>query len=195
MINRKKIEQIAFKCRGAFWGAFALGVLLFPCDYEITRFLLGLFLVLIGQFLRFWAAGYIPEYRTETIGAPELITWGPYKWVRNPLYSSNFIMGLGLSLMLGYVWVVAFTCAFILLYVCIVIPGEEKFLASKFGEMYVSYKEKVPPLLPFPRKGFPDIRGIERPFDKKSSFSREIYSVFVNLIVLFLIFAKLYFRG
>ena len=82
--------------------------------------------------LRFWAAGFIPKYRTEVIGAPVLITWGPYSWVRNPLYAGNALMGLGWSLMVSWGWVGAFVIAFLLLYSLIVIPAEEDFLAEKF---------------------------------------------------------------
>lgn len=192
---RDKIEKLAFKCRGALWGVFALCVLLFPCTFDMFRLFAGLFLVLAGQALRFWAAGYIPEYRTENIGAPELITWGPYKWVRNPLYSSNFVMGFGWSLMLGYEWVAAFTLAFIVLYMFVIIPAEERFLEGKFGALYSDYKKNVPALFPYPRAGFPAITGKERPFDRNASKTREIYSVFINVPVTLIIFAKLYFLG
>ncbi len=83
----KKISSLAFKGRGLFWGLFAAGILIFPGEFNAVRFTVGLLLVVAGQMLRFWAAGFIPKYRTEVIGAPILITWGPYSWVRNPLYA------------------------------------------------------------------------------------------------------------
>ena len=99
---------MAFKCRGLFWAIFAAAALFFPSSFGVARFTIGMGIVLAGQLLRYWAAGYIPKYRTEKIGAPILVTWGPYKWVRNPLYAGNLIMGLGWSLMLGWGWVAAF---------------------------------------------------------------------------------------
>lgn len=188
----KKVSSTAFKCRGLFWGVFAAGILIFPGDFEIVRFIIGLALVLGGQALRFWAAGYIPKYRTEVIGAPVLVTWGPYKWVRNPLYAGNAIMGLGWSLMVGWGWVIAFVIAFMLLYSMIIIPAEEEFLADKFGAEYAEFKKRVPQLIPYPRGGFPDKSPNEKPFDSKRAREEEIYSIRVNIIVTAVIFARLF---
>ena len=187
----KKVSSTAFKCRGLFWGVFAAGILIFPGEFEIVRFTIGLALVLGGQMLRFWAAGYIPKYRTEVIGAP-VLTWGPYKWVRNPLYAGNAIMGLGWSLMVGWGWVVAFVIAFMLLYSMIIIPAEEEFLADKFGAEYAEFKKRVPQLIPFPRGGFPDKSPNEKPFDSKRAREEEIYSIRVNIIVTIVIIVRLF---
>lgn len=193
MVN-KKISNIAFKCRGVFWGIFAAGVLIFPENFSIGRFASGFLILICGQALRLWAAGYIPKYRTEVIGAPVLVTWGPYRWVRNPLYAGNFIMGMGWALMVGWKWVIAFAIAYSLLYCLIVIPAEEEFLLSKFGDAYKEYKSKVPSLFPFPRGGFMSNSYEEQPFNAKVSWTQEIYSIRVNIIVTLLIVARFYFK-
>lgn len=184
---------MAFKGRGLFWGVFAAGILIFPGSFEPLRFTLGLMLVLAGQLLRFWAAGFIPKYRTEVIGAPVLVTWGPYKWVRNPLYAGNAVMGLGWSLMVSWGWVGAFVAAFLLLYSLIVIPAEEDFLSEKFGDSYAEYKRMVPPLFPWPRGGFPAPSPEEKPFDPKRAREEEIYSIRVNIVVTIVIIIRLFF--
>jgi len=189
----KKIGQIVFKLRGAFWGVFAAGVLIFPGKFELCRFVMGFAILLVGQGVRLWAAGYIPKYRTEVIGAPVLVTWGPYKWVRNPLYAGNGIMGLGWALMVGWGWVIAFTIAFLLLYCLIVIPAEEEFLEDKFGDTYHDYKKNVPALIPFPRNGFPAPSPDAQPFDSKRAWAEEIYSIRMNVFVTVAIIARLYF--
>jgi protein-S-isoprenylcysteine O-methyltransferase Ste14 len=193
MVN-KKISNIAFKCRGVFWGIFAAGVLVFPESFSMGRFIAGFMILICGQALRLWAAGYIPKYRTEVIGAPVLVTWGPYGWVRNPLYAGNFIMGMGWALMVGWKWVIAFAIAYSLLYCLIVIPAEEEFLLSKFGDAYKEYKSKVPSLFPFPRGGSMSNSYEEQPFNAKVSWTQEIYSIRVNIIVTLLIVARFYFK-
>ena len=192
MSVNKKISSIAFKCRGLFWALFAAAALVFPSEFALARYSVGMLIIISGQLVRFWAAGYIPKYRTEKIGAPILVTWGPYSWIRNPLYAGNFIMGLGWALMLGWVWVAAFTAAFLLLYCLIVIPAEEEFLASKFGPQYLAYRENVPSLFPYPRKGFAENSRHSQPFDRKRAWAEEIYSIRMNVLVTVLISARLY---
>ena len=48
----KKISSLAFKGRGLFWGLFAAGILIFPGEFDVSRFMVGLLLVLAGQMLR-----------------------------------------------------------------------------------------------------------------------------------------------
>ncbi|MCE5201928.1 MAG: isoprenylcysteine carboxylmethyltransferase family protein [Synergistaceae bacterium] len=189
----KKISSLAFKYRGLFWGIFAAGILVFPGEFDAVRFILGLMILVSGQLLRFWAAGCIPKYRTEVIGAPVLVTWGPYKWVRNPLYAGNAIMGIGWAFMVGWGWVIAFIIAFFILYCLMIIPAEEEFLESKFGEKYRIYKEKVPSLFPFPRNGFPSGSNGERCFNAKIARSEEIYSIRINFLVTAVVIARLLF--
>ena len=49
----KKISSAAFKCRGLFWGIFAAGILIFPADFDIWRFVFGMIILILGQHLRF----------------------------------------------------------------------------------------------------------------------------------------------
>lgn len=189
----KKIGDLAFKCRGLFWGLFAAGILIFPGRFHIARFLAGALLLVWGQYIRWRAAGFIPKYRTEVIGAPVLVTWGPYRWVRNPLYMGNFIMGMGWAAMCGWGWMLAFMTAFALLYCLLVIPSEEQFLADKFKEKYEAYRAVVPPLFPYPRRGFTPASPDERPFDAGAAWSMEIHSMRMNLIITAVIIARLYF--
>ena len=189
----KKLSSAAFKCRGLFWGVFAVGALLFPGHFSAARFIAGLVILLAGQALRFYAAGFIPKYRTETIGAPVLVTWGPFRWVRNPLYAGNFIMGIGWALMMSWTWVAVFAAAFWVLYCLIIIPAEEDFLLGKFGAEYEAFRKKVPPLFPFPRGGAVDRSPDERPFDMKTARAEEIYSIRMNILITAVIAARLYF--
>src|SRR5208282_5514288 len=51
----------------------------------------GLFIALIGETIRFWAAGHILKGR-------ELAQTGPYAMTRNPLYLGSFLMTCGFAL-------------------------------------------------------------------------------------------------
>ena len=177
----KRLSDLAFKCREDSSG-LSLRLPRFYFGFEPARYAGGMLIAVFGQLLRYWAAGYIPKYRTEKIDAPILVTWGPYRWVRNPLYAGNFIMGLGWALMVGWIWVAAFTAAFLFLYCYIVIPAEEEFLAAKFGEQYLAYRESVPSLFPRPGKFMPDTSPYSRSFDRERAWSEEIYSIRMNIL-------------
>ena len=117
---------------------------------------IGLPIAIAGELLRCWAVGYSGKTtRDDSVTAPKLITAGPYGHVRNPLYLGNFLTALGFA--------IAFTgknspraraalaggslAAMAAVYATIV-PHEEEFLRSKFGEAFDRYCEAVPRIVP-----------------------------------------------
>lgn len=117
---------------------------------------LGLPIAIAGELIRCWAVGYSGETtRGDVVEAPELVTAGPYAYVRNPLYVGNFITAAGFA--------VAFTgkngfmarallaggslAAMAAVYAAIV-PHEEAFLHTQFGEAFDEYCDRVPPVVP-----------------------------------------------
>ncbi|HEY6486373.1 MAG TPA: isoprenylcysteine carboxylmethyltransferase family protein [Candidatus Cybelea sp.] len=117
---------------------------------------LGLPIAIAGELLRCWAVGYSGETtRGDVVEAPALVTAGPYAYVRNPLYVGNFITAAGFA--------IAFTgknrfvvrallaggslAAMAAVYAAIV-PHEEAFLRSQFGEAFDDYCDRVPRVVP-----------------------------------------------
>ena len=189
------MRELIFKYRGLVWGLFVVAVLIFPVSFSLARIYAAIPLLIAGQSLRFWAAGFIPRYRTLVVDAPSLVTGGPYAWTRNPLYAGNGIMGLGWALMAGWAWEAAFAVIFFTLYSLIIIPFEEKFLAERFGDEYAFYRKSTPSLFPALR----DIRSrMDRSragFDAKKSWFMERHSLLMNALVTIAILARLYFSG
>ena len=189
------MKEMIFKYRGLVWGIFAVAVLIFPVSFSPARIYAAIPLLITGQSLRFWAAGFIPKYRTLVVGAPSLVTSGPYAWMRNPLYAGNGIMGLGWALMVGWIWEVAFAVIYFALYSLTIIPFEEKFLMERFGDEYASYKKSTPSLFP----ALWDIKTrVERSrtgFDAKKSWFMERHSLMMNVLVTVIVAARLYFSG
>jgi isoprenylcysteine carboxyl methyltransferase (ICMT) family protein YpbQ len=63
--------------------------------------LVGLIPIAAGLILRVWAAGYIGTAgRVKEIGVQELITSGPYRFLKHPLYYGNFLLVLGVLMSL-----------------------------------------------------------------------------------------------
>ncbi len=113
-------------------------------DGGLTAYGVGLGLVVLGEVVRFWAAGFIAKDAVITTG-------GPYAHVRNPLYFGSLLLAIGYGLVSGLGWLgVALTVGLFLVFHLAAIGYEEKFLRAKFGEPYLDYLRRVPRLLPSP---------------------------------------------
>ncbi len=148
-------RKIAFANRGALLTlpAALLAAMGKPSAFSIA---VGLPIAFAGELLRCWAVGYSGvTTRGSEVEAPALTTAGPYAYVRNPLYVGNFITALGFAtaftggnccgkrtaLVLASLGTMAGVYAAI-------IPHEEEFLHSKFGDAFERYVERVPAVLP-----------------------------------------------
>ncbi len=78
-----------------------------------------------------------------TATAPELVSVGPYRWVRNPMALSGIVQGLAVGWWLGSVSVLGYALAGALLWHCFVRPVEEADLERRFGDRYQTYRQTV----------------------------------------------------
>lgn len=103
-----------------------------------------------------WVLGTLGRNVSETVLTKErheLVTGGPYRWIRHPLYTTGLVLFLALGLMAGS-WLVL--CAAVLAYLplrLLVIPREEQALLARFGERYRAYMRDTGRLLPRARRG------------------------------------------
>jgi protein-S-isoprenylcysteine O-methyltransferase Ste14 len=113
------------------WLGFVLGVLTVPAVHWVLRAL--------GRNV------------TETVLTKEhhqLVTGGPYRWVRHPLYTTGLALFLALGLMAGSWFVLLATVIAFVLLRALVIPREEQALLAKFGERYRTYMLRTGRLVP-----------------------------------------------
>lgn len=150
-----ELQALVFKNRGALLSIPALMLAAFgkPSALSVT---LGLPIAIAGELLRCWAVGYSGvTTREDHVIAPELVTAGPYAYVRNPLYVGNFITAAGFAIAftggnsaakrLGLIAASLGTMAAVY---GIIIPHEEQYLRSQFGEPYERYCASVPQIIP-----------------------------------------------
>ncbi len=110
---------------------------------------LGTILVLSGLGFAVWARIYLgrnwgmPMTRKDE---PELVTSGPYRFVRHPIYSGILLAVLGTSLATNIYWLIAF--ALLAVYFVYSAQVEEKLMASSFPEAYASYRAHTKMLIP-----------------------------------------------
>jgi protein-S-isoprenylcysteine O-methyltransferase Ste14 len=106
----------------------------------------GCLLVVAGFLLRVWATFCFYEHRMKVIALiPQatLITTGPYRFSRNPLYlGGNVFIFFGASLLLGSPSALFITVIHLPL-MDLFIRREEKQLGKTFGEQWVRYKQRV----------------------------------------------------
>ena len=77
----------------------------------------------------------------------KMVTTGPYRFTRHPIYSGLFGMILGSAISLGHGLIfLGFIIA--LLIFMNRIRVEENLMISTFGDQYIQYKKRVPQLIP-----------------------------------------------
>jgi protein-S-isoprenylcysteine O-methyltransferase Ste14 len=110
----------------------------------------GLALFVLGLAVAVWARLYIgtnwgtPMSRTEQ---PELVTTGPYRRVRHPIYSGMILAMLGTALAVSLYYLIAF--AVLAAYFVYSATREESYLAGQFPDAYPRYKRSTKMLIPF----------------------------------------------
>src|SRR4051794_13490974 len=114
------------------------------------------FLVGIAALVRTWASAYLQSERVHdsNLRTEGVVADGPYRHVRNPLYLGNFLVALGMGLLmsrLGFLIIVVGHAIFLLR----LIGREESELLATKGASYRAYFDAVPRLWPALRPRVP----------------------------------------
>jgi protein-S-isoprenylcysteine O-methyltransferase Ste14 len=78
----------------------------------------------------------------------QLITVGPYKYVRHPMYTQFLLWAVFQGLLLANSFVLVFGIVAWVFFYCVRMPAEEKMMLKKFGEEYDLYALKTGRLFP-----------------------------------------------
>ena len=103
----------------------------------------GVILIVACVFGRCWTILYIGGRKNEI-----LVMTGPYSICRNPLYLFSTIGVLGFGLMLQSLIYAALMTSLVFLMFVWTIRKEEAFLHQKFGEIYATYADRTPRIVP-----------------------------------------------
>ncbi len=107
---------------------------------------LGLCLIVAGIVLNLVASSRLRDYQTsvEFKQTPtQLVTTGPFRLSRNPIYLGGLIVLAGVALFLGSLVTFFFPVLLFLLLNFLYIPSEEIEMERIFGMEYIEYKRKV----------------------------------------------------
>ena len=188
VITTKTLGNFFFKIRSFTPIPFIFALLYFAKPtWQTTT--LGLSFMIIGEFLRIWAVGYAgASTRARTLGAArDLVTTGPYGYVRNPLYLGNFLLSFGVCLVANVTWLIPFLVVGYVLQYLPIVAVEEGYLLEACGVVYQAYQERVPRFLP-------RLQPYPQPSSHDFSWARAIRSekrtLTAIICVLGLLFAK-----
>jgi protein-S-isoprenylcysteine O-methyltransferase Ste14 len=116
-------------------------VFLILAQPTVRLLLCGAALAVVGGVIRGWAACTIRKNQVLT-------TTGPYAYTRNPLYLGSFLVGLGVVVGSGSLWLLALCLIFFAVVYRRTIRDEERYLEQLFGESYRRYAAAVPVFIP-----------------------------------------------
>ena len=116
---------------------------------------------LTAALLRTWATAYLkPEVMVDMqMHTSRLVADGPYRYVRNPLYLGNILLGLGFGMMASRIGFVILVAAMIFFDYRLILREETGIMASQ-GDSYRAYCAAVPRLLPALRPKLPSAGGL-----------------------------------
>jgi protein-S-isoprenylcysteine O-methyltransferase Ste14 len=109
-----------------------------------TEFYAGVALLSTGLAVQIWSYAYLARSLSIVAEARNLMTRGPFRFVRHPIYAGQFIAQAGFWLIL-----VRLQAAWVIFYLVFVAMQlyrswiEEQVLAEAFGESYLTWKRKT----------------------------------------------------
>jgi protein-S-isoprenylcysteine O-methyltransferase Ste14 len=109
--------------------------------------MLGLFFVAAAIALELAAVLAFRKARTTILphrAASELITSGPFRLTRNPIYVGNTMLVLGVALVFGVGWLVVSALLAAIAVHHFAVLREERHLSVAFGEAWRDYAARVP---------------------------------------------------
>jgi protein-S-isoprenylcysteine O-methyltransferase Ste14 len=185
-----KFGNFLFRWRGVI-GFIAFVLIWLLSRPNLASIWISLPFILVGLFFRLWASGYLgKEGRSIEITTKSLITQGPYRFTRNPLYIGNFFLTVGV--LIGFhspFYLVILMLGLFLVEYSIIIKSEQDFLRKHFGNDYLTYCKMTGVIFP---KSFH--LTIPAKNNQKYLFKnalREIQTVIILLIIYGLIYLRM----
>lgn len=111
---------------------------------------IGSLILFSGALLFTWAHRSLDRNwtpRVELRPGHSLVTDGPYRWIRHPMYLSFMLISLG-ELLLSANWFVGLVFVPSLLIFALRVKREEELLSTEFGDSYRRYQLSTGRLLP-----------------------------------------------
>ena len=111
----------------------------------------GVFLAILALMLFVWTHRSLGKNYSMKLRVKEeqnLVTFGPYRWIRHPMYTAFYILHIAAFLLIsnwfiGVTWLLGLS-----IIIALRLKREESMMIEKFGEQYVSYMKYTGRLIP-----------------------------------------------
>jgi len=111
---------------------------------------IGVILCVAGMAILISARQHLGKNWSQTVAVKkghELVTSGPYRYVRHPMYTGGLIAAIGSAVVCGGAWI------FLLVILGALflwrVGAEDKLMAQQFPNEYPGYKKRTKALIPF----------------------------------------------
>lgn len=153
----------------AAWAGIALQAVAFACIWSFRRDPAGALMfpdrpalsaaIAVASVLLAWACAGMVFWAIRTLGRQwavsaslveghELVTAGPYRFVRNPIYAGLFGMAMATAGVYSRPWTIVVGAPLFLAGTLVRVRAEERLLRARFGARYDDFTRRVPALLP-----------------------------------------------
>ncbi len=115
-------------------------------NHSLASRIAGTLLMTLGAVIAGWGLVIFRKARTTTVPgrrSAKLVTWGPYRTTRNPMYVGLTLAYFGEAGLLKQVWPILILPLTLAYLNWAVIPVEEAKLKEVFGDEYVRYRSRV----------------------------------------------------
>jgi protein-S-isoprenylcysteine O-methyltransferase Ste14 len=149
-MNAYRAKPLSFPWPPLIYGSAVLFALVlaqfFPIPVAHGRgwfpWLLGSALVILAVFLDLWAVKSLLDRRTAVLphrSATCLVTCGPFRFTRNPIYLGYTLLMIGIGLVTVNPWFFIAAIGAVALTTLVAIRKEERHLLSRFGFEFERY--------------------------------------------------------
>lgn len=187
----EKQGNFLFKYRGQF--PVLLFVLAIPFIYltdynsiseQMQSYFLHIAIILsaIGFLVRFYTIGTTPQgtsgRNTKEQVATVLNSTGMYSMLRHPLYLGNYLIWLGIAVSTFNICFIGIMSLLFWVYYERIMFAEERFLESKFGDVYLNWSNTLPAFIP----SVLNFKKSETPFSIITVLRREYAGILAGII-------------
>jgi protein-S-isoprenylcysteine O-methyltransferase Ste14 len=153
--NRSRLSMLGIAIQVAAFFAVGFGdiTISYPPTSPQALEQAGITLLLVGITCGLFAASKQALGRNWSIVARtraehELVTWGPFAYVRHPIYSALFVWMLAMAVAFGHAWGLILGVPLYWIGTILRIREEERLLRAQFGPDYEAYAKRVKRFVP-----------------------------------------------